>query len=492
MGTDLVEIVRPVGKGPVCALDKTVPVKHCERDMVRLVGSVDQAPPWVWGFGREHWKLLPEMPGGRNTVDGRESRPIGGCARSGCDSGQIGERAITMAALVLSRFSVSRPNVKYCPATVVCRVFRVVEILATILLGIMLSHALAEARQHESHPVQNREPSTYVLAVGCCVPYLAPEPQVCSNAATGFVRLLAEKLRIPDKNLILLVNEEATYEKVTGALSRLSQVTGPEDTVIFYYNGHGVLLEDYEGDEEYGMDEVFALWSEEEPFSILYAVATGMWLVDDELGSLIRAIPSRKTVIVADTCHASETERGLYPRGAIVDYHQEKAALMSSARADQVSFFDVDNKMGLFTEELLRAVRAGCPDLKKAFLTARREVKKRWRGCARQIHMDEYSAGQTPTLTDPLNVTERISFFKDSKSSQRGRSHRPSSFRRTVMIREATMNNENGMRKGSPISPDTPESGLHAVSRIPAVEEIESGQERRRSGPVPEGRRDER
>jgi hypothetical protein len=197
--------------------------------------------------------------------------------------------------------------------------------------------------------------------------------------------------------------------------------------VIFYYNGHGVLLEDDEGDEEYGMDEVFVLWSEDEPFSILYAVATKTWLVDDELGLLIRAIRSRKVVMVADTCHASAAERGLYPRGAIVDYHQGGVALISSARADQVSFFDLDGNMGLFTEELLKAIQAGRPNLRKAFLEARRDVKKRWVGCAKKIDLDGYSSGQTPILTDPLEVTGKISFSRtpNSPHDQTARNQKP-------------------------------------------------------------------
>jgi len=283
---------------------------------------------------------------------------------------------------------------------------------------MMLSHTTWGAGQPGAHPEQYRKPSTYILAVGCCVPYFRPDPQVCRRGAVSFARLFAERLEVPDKNVRVLVNEQATYENVTEGLSWLSDVAGREDTVIFYYNGHGVLLEDDEGDEEYGMDEVFVLWSEDEPFSILYAVATKMWLIDDELGLLIRAIRSRKVVMVADTCHASAAERGLYPQGAIVDYHQGGVALISSARADQVSFFDLDGNMGLFTEELLKAIQAGRPNLRKAFLEARRDVKKRWGSCAKKIDLDGYSSGQTPTLTDPLEITGEISFSRTPNSPQ--------------------------------------------------------------------------
>jgi hypothetical protein len=290
--------------------------------------------------------------------------------------------------------------------------FKTIAFLTGVLFTIMLSYATSGAGQQKSRPEQNQESSTYLLAVGCCVPYFQPDPQVCARGVVNFARLFMEKLEVPHKNTRILVNEQATYEKVTDGLSWLSDVAGPEDTVIFYFNGHGLLLEDDDGVEAYGMDEVFVLWSEDEPFSVMYAVATKTWLIDDELGLLIKAIRSRKVVIIADTCHASAAERGLYPRGAIVDYHQGGAALISSARADQVSFFDVDRNMGLFTEELLKAIQDGHPNLEKAFLEARRGVKKRWAACAKRIGMNGYLSGQTPTLTDPLKVTARISFSR--------------------------------------------------------------------------------
>ena len=291
--------------------------------------------------------------------------------------------------------------------------FQRIAILTGVLLWLLLSHT-ANAQHNPAHE-QNHKASTYILAVGCCVSYMLPRAEVCAHTAESFARLFVEKLEVPEKNLRLLVNKQATYEAVTKGLVWLSEVAGPEDTVIFYYNGHGTLLEDYEGDEEYGMDEVFILWSEDEPFSVLYAVANKIWLIDDELGEFIRAIHGGKVIIIADTCHASEAERGIYPPGAIVDYHQEMAALMSSARADQVSLFDVDRKMGLFTAELLKAVRAGDPNLKTAFTASSREVQKLWPECAKRIGMDKYTSGQTPTLTDPSDVAAQIYFSGDGQ-----------------------------------------------------------------------------
>jgi hypothetical protein len=318
--------------------------------------------------------------------------------------------------LVFSCLPIS-PTTSWDSSRKVARLFfKTIGFLTGVFFTIMLSYTTCGAGQEKLGHEQKERPSTYILAVGCCVPYFQPGPQVCAHGVVSFARMFMERLEVPDQNIRILVNEQATYEKVTEGLSWLSDVAGREDTVIFYYSGHGLLLEDDEGDEEYGMDEVFVLWSEDEPFSVLYAVATKTWLIDDELGLLIRAIRSRKVVMVADTCHASAAERGLYPRGAIVDYHQGGAALISSARADQVSFFDIDRQMGLFTEELLKAIQAGRPNLKEAFLEARRAVKKRWATCAKRIDMSTHSSGQTPTLTDPLNVTGQISFSRTINS----------------------------------------------------------------------------
>lgn len=320
--------------------------------------------------------------------------------------------------LLLSHFPVSPLISRDSSQKAVCPFFKTSEFLTSVLLIMMLSCTTCLAGQQELRPNPNQEPSTFILAVGCCVPYFQPSPEICANGAESIASLFMERLEVPAKNTRILINEQATYEEVTDGLLWLSDVSEPEDTVIFYYNGHGLLLEDEDGVEKHGMDEVFVLWSEDAPFSVMYAVATKTWLLDDELGLLIRAIRSRKVVIIADTCHASGVGRGLYRRPAIVDYHQGRAALISSARADQVSFFDIDAKIGLFTGELLKAIRAGRPNLKEAFLEARQEVKKCWARCASRIGMIGYSSGETPTLTDPLDVTAQISFLKTDNCPQ--------------------------------------------------------------------------
>lgn len=284
--------------------------------------------------------------------------------------------------------------------------------LSTLFFTMMLPWATCLAGSHELDSRHSHKPSTFILAVGCCVPYLNPEPEICARGAGSLAGLFMDRLGVPEKNTRVLINDQATYKNVTGGLLWLSKVAGPKDTVVFYYNGHGMLMEDDDGDEKQEMDEVFVLWSEEEPFSVMYAVASNLWLVDDDLGSLIRGLRPRKVIIIADTCHASEAERGLYRRGAVIDYHQGDAALLASAQGDQVSFFDRDAGLGLFTEELLRAIRMGRPTLKDAFLEARQEVMRRWPACAERIGMSAYSSGQTPTLTDPLDVTPHIFFVK--------------------------------------------------------------------------------
>lgn len=55
---------------------------------------------------------------------------------------------------------------------------------------------------------------------------------------------LVEALRargVPDENIEVLLDREATRESVVEALSRVSAQTEPDETLLFYYAGHGVI-----------------------------------------------------------------------------------------------------------------------------------------------------------------------------------------------------------------------------------------------------------
>ena len=101
-----------------------------------------------------------------------------------------------------------------------------------------------------------------------------------------------------DDNATLAAVEQAFREWLTVGVSA-------NDRVLIYVSGHGTLLPDRNGDEDDGSDEALVMHDvdyirdPEGHFSGLQGV-----LVDDEFQELLKALPSRRILILIDACHS--------------------------------------------------------------------------------------------------------------------------------------------------------------------------------------------
>ena len=243
---------------------------------------------------------------------------------------------------------------------------------------------------------------TYVLAIGCCVPW--KEPHTCSDTVGLFVGAATAKLGIPHKNILSLVGQQATYEGVVNGFKWLSEKSGPDNSIIIYFNGHGTLLPEGSGsgDPEY----VFVLWSEEFPFAGLYAVLGRIWMNSLEFSALVNKLPGKAKVVIADTCHALEAWEDIHSKGEKTDYGFKDAALLAAAEAGQLAISTPN--YALFTEQLVAAMNSGADNLKEAFDLAQRLTIRESRIACRGIHKKTSKVDcleQKPTIEDSRNIT---------------------------------------------------------------------------------------
>jgi hypothetical protein len=114
-----------------------------------------------------------------------------------------------------------------------------------------------------------------------------------------------------DSQIRTLLDEEATANSVIRGLETwLKQGVSSDDRVVFYFSGHGSNTPDMNGDEPDGVDEVLVMHDVRRVESDGRATLTGV-ISDDELASLIDAIPSRNIWIIVDACHSGTVTRAI-------------------------------------------------------------------------------------------------------------------------------------------------------------------------------------
>ncbi|HAV13372.1 MAG TPA: hypothetical protein DCX06_07785 [Opitutae bacterium] len=133
-----------------------------------------------------------------------------------------------------------------------------------------------------------------------------------------------------------LTNKEATKDKILDLIDKVKSASGPRDTFIFYYAGHGVVSEDAtfylvptEVTQLYGADE--ALTQKGIPSELLFAAS--------------RDIPAQKQLFILDACQSAGALTGLSQRGAA-----EEKAIAQLARSTGTHWLTASGSQQFATE----------------------------------------------------------------------------------------------------------------------------------------------
>ena len=276
------------------------------------------------------------------------------------------------------------------------------SILNLIRVGLIVSVTLISsfATSYAAQQELIDPEDTYVLAIGSCPPWQELKG-VCKNDVDLIISTAIETMGIPSANIKTVVDSEATYKGVEEGFKWLQDSASDSSSVIVYYNGHGMLLDNIEGK---GKEEVFVLWSKEFPFAGLYAVMAKIWMTDKEFAALLNKVPGRAKLVIADTCHAGGAEEYLKYKGKRINYELEDTALIAAAEAGQLAFATGD--YSLFTLRLSDAMRTSS-NLEEAFYKAREKTVEESRGICQELKRDKSKQAckvQGPTLDDPLDI----------------------------------------------------------------------------------------
>lgn len=156
-------------------------------------------------------------------------------------------------------------------------------------------------------------PRVYALLVGIDA-YPAPIPPLagCANDVRAFAGTLRRHCSSTgfELQLAILLDRQATRRALIATFARQLGAAGPEDTVVFYFSGHGSQqptppeLWHLEPDR---LDETLICWDSRLP---------GSWdLADKELAALLERAGARGAhcLAILDCCHAGTATRGASP-----------------------------------------------------------------------------------------------------------------------------------------------------------------------------------
>lgn len=121
--------------------------------------------------------------------------------------------------------------------------------------------------------------------------------------------LLTSVFKIPEKNILVLTDKQATHTGIQKAFARLAQTVQPGDYVFIHYSGHGSETADKNGDEPSGLDQTW----------VPYGARSGKFkgiddfdLPDDDIDLWLTPIYAEtdKVVFISDSCHSGSAGRG--------------------------------------------------------------------------------------------------------------------------------------------------------------------------------------
>jgi len=188
-------------------------------------------------------------------------------------------------------------------------------------------------------------------------PQLDAPVTVADAEAVAAILRSPEYCGYPSEQVTLLHDESATREGILAGLAALAERTGPEDTVVVYYCGHG----------EFGTDGEYYLVSHEVKLSGS-RVEAGSGVNQAELVRALREIRAKRLLLIFNACYSGEISPSLgasgLPGGRSLPGTTAEALLsagsgriiLTACREDQRSYIG-GGSLTIFTQALTQGLK---------------------------------------------------------------------------------------------------------------------------------------
>jgi len=201
----------------------------------------------------------------------------------------------------------------------------------------------------------------------------------------------------------LLVNEDATLQRIRSEINRIGKVARPEDLVILYFSSHGS-SKDMDIAADKGKTGYIVTYDTD--VEDLYPTAFSMKELKDVVDSRLN---SGRVITFLDTCYSGDTVRGSskgmeigLPENEIAKVAQGTGrVVITSSRSNELSWECDVYQNSCFTHQLLEAMR------QNNGLSTITDIYKQLQLTVPQVVMREKKARQNPLMqpeTGKLNI----------------------------------------------------------------------------------------
>lgn len=187
-----------------------------------------------------------------------------------------------------------------------------------------------------------------------------PLPKAVLNDARDVAAVLTSNAHCgyEPQNVHLLLDGDATLARIRAALASVAQTSGPDDTVVIFFSGHGALL-------GAPADPESALLPAE--FDGRTTETTS--LSETEFSSALERISAQRLLVLIDACHSggAGSFKGRREEASPTFGYSEKSlgrlaqgtgrVLIASSRANEESIVFSNARNSVFTSHLLDALR---------------------------------------------------------------------------------------------------------------------------------------
>lgn len=185
-------------------------------------------------------------------------------------------------------------------------------------------------------------------------------PDAVRNDARDVAAILTSKAYCGYKpsNVHLLIDGEATLVRIRTALNSVAEASGPDDSVVIFFSGHGARLRGSASPESAIL-----------PVEFDNGKPDTTCLSETEFSSTLRYISAQRLLVLIDACHSggAASFKSDGPGGSLTFGYSEKSldrlaqgtgrVLMASCRVDETSVVFSDARNSVFTSKLLDALR---------------------------------------------------------------------------------------------------------------------------------------
>jgi hypothetical protein len=165
---------------------------------------------------------------------------------------------------------------------------------------------------------------SYILTIGIDKYEHLPKLRNAVKDALEVTQLLVSKYQFSETDVTYLLNEQATQKNIFQAFSTLIKIVKPEDIVLLYFSGHGIVQDD--------INEGYWIPVDGDRGN------PGTYIANSSIVNYLRSIKSLHTFVIADSCFSGSMFRGESMR----DFTDRQEAipsrwLMTSGRDTPVS-----------------------------------------------------------------------------------------------------------------------------------------------------------